>query len=275
MNKLTTNHIKIIIDNGSISNNKNNGDDDNDFQNFDENMIVPDPNNYGLKITLGELKKIQNGLKLKMDLKHTILASDVKYVGGIDIGHHKTDETKAHVVIVIYDYQTMREVCRESEYVNLQFPYIAGFLGFREVEHFKMLLDRIKKKCPQYYPDVLMVDGNGLLHYHGFGSACHIGVVAQIPTIGVGKTLYCMDGLNIHQFKGVKKPVGTAINLTGDSGTVWGCALWNTQNASNCIYVSQGNYISLSEAVNIVLRCSKCRIPEPIRQADLLSKHFV
>jgi deoxyinosine 3'endonuclease (endonuclease V) len=243
------------------------------LQNFDEKHIVPHPYIEGKEITLKELKEIQGILKAKMNLKYSICASDVKYIAGVDIGHHKTDETRANVVISIFDFKTMKEVYRKQEYVKLKFPYITGFLGFREVEHFKTLFKKVKDEVPHFYPDVIMVDGNGLLHYHSFGSACHLGVELNIPTIGVGKTLYCIDGLEVKKFK-QKKGMGEFMNLVGNSGKIWGRALWNSKKASNCIFVSQGNHINLNEATKIVLNTSLHRIPEPIRQADLMSKHF-
>jgi hypothetical protein len=36
-----------------------------------------------------------------------------------------------------------------------------------------------------------------------------------------------------------------------------------------------GHEISLTTAVQVVLACCKYRIPEPLRQADLLSRQFV
>ena len=44
-----------------------------------------------------------------------------------------------------------------------------------------------------------MVDGNGVLHTRGFGLASHFGVLAGIPTIGIGKKLHETDGIAVNQ----------------------------------------------------------------------------
>lgn len=73
-------------------------------------------------------------------------------------------------------------------------------------------------------PDVILVDGNGVLHPQGFGLASHFGVVENVPTIGVGKTFLHVDGLTKSD---VKQLMATAraqqhnvVNLTGKSGRV-------------------------------------------------------
>lgn len=41
----------------------------------------------------------------------------------------------------------------------------------------------------------MIVDGNGILHQNQCGLACHLGVHLNLPTIGVGKTFFFIDGL--------------------------------------------------------------------------------
>ena len=115
-----------------------------------------------------------------------------------------------------------------------------------------------------------MVDGNGILHTRQFGCASHIGVQFDIPTIGVAKTAFDVDGLN----KGVVdqictqnlKASGDVAPLVGKSDKTWGAALKCTEDSKNPIFVSIGHRVSLDTAVCIAkLTIDKYRIPEPIR----------
>jgi deoxyinosine 3'endonuclease (endonuclease V) len=74
-------------------------------------------------------------------------------------------------------------------------PYVPGFLAFREVEHLKILVEEMKLKNPGLFPDVFIVDGNGILHNNSFGLACHLGVLCDVPTIGCSKTFFYIDGI--------------------------------------------------------------------------------
>lgn len=50
-----------------------------------------------------------------------------------------------------------------------------------------------------------MIDGNGVLHPRGCGSASHLGVLSGYPTIGVAKTLMSVQGLDEKTYKGMAK----------------------------------------------------------------------
>src|SRR5262249_39914480 len=131
-------------------------------------------------------------------------------------------------------------------------------------------------------PQVILVDGNGLLHPRLFGLASHLGVVSSTPTIGVAKNfLQIPDGTSLtmsfvkQHCRAHLSNAGDVHILCGDSGTVYGAAVRMTQDAPNPIFVSQGHRIALDTAVRVVMKCAKYRVPEPIRAADGRSREYV
>ena len=60
---------------------------------------------------------------------------------------------------------------------------------------------KLRKNNPEKWPQLLIVDGNGILHPHGCGLACHLGVLLGLPSLGVGKTLFFVDGLSKDKVK--------------------------------------------------------------------------
>ncbi|KAE8818010.1 endonuclease V [Hordeum vulgare] len=204
----------------------------------------------------------------------------LKYIGGVDISFLKEDPSTACAAAVVLDADTLGIVHEEFDVVRMQVPYIAGFLAFREAPILLGLLEKIKINAHHFYPQLVMVDGNGLLHPRaGFGLACHLGVLADLPTIGVGKNLHHVDGLNQSEVRKQLEAKGNCneecISLTGQSGTTWGAAMCSCSGSSRPIYISVGHRISLDSAIGIVKYCSRYRIPEPTRQADIRSKVFL
>uniref|UniRef100_A0A8C6CIQ6 Endonuclease V n=1 Tax=Monodon monoceros TaxID=40151 RepID=A0A8C6CIQ6_MONMO len=131
------------------------------------------------------------------------------------------------------------------------------------------------------YPEleVLFVDGNGVLHHRGFGVACHLGVLTDLPCIGVAKKLLQVDGLEnnaLHKEKiRLLKGGGDSFPLMGGSGTVLGMALKSHDHSTKPLYVSVGHKMSLEAAVRLTHGCCKFRIPEPVRQADIRSRDYI
>ncbi|XP_074116458.1 endonuclease V isoform X2 [Sminthopsis crassicaudata] len=167
----------------------------------------------------------------------------------------------------------------ECRMVNLTAPYVSGFLAFREVPFLMDAIQRLQKKDQSLMPQVLLVDGNGILHHRGFGVACHIGILTNLPCIGVAKKLLQVDGLknnDLHKEKIQQlKLGGDTFPLVADSGTILGMALKSHNKSTKPLYVSVGHKVSLGTAVRLIQACCRYRIPEPIRQADIRSREYI
>ncbi|KAK4853694.1 hypothetical protein QYF36_013105 [Acer negundo] len=203
----------------------------------------------------------------------------LKYVGGVDISFSKEDPSIACGCLIVLQLKTLQIVYQDLCLLRLQVPYVPGFLAFREAPVLLQLLDNMKKNDNPFYPQVLLVDGNGLLHPRGFGLACHLGVLANLPTIGIGKNLHHVDGLThstVRQLLQAKENSnGNIITLTGASGFTWGVAMKSTEDTLKPIFISIGHRISLDSAIMIVKMTCKFRVPEPIRQADIRSRDYL
>nr|XP_015211443.1 PREDICTED: endonuclease V isoform X2 [Lepisosteus oculatus] len=158
----------------------------------------------------------------------------------------------------------------DSQMIDLGAPYIAGFLGFREAPCLAEAVHRLEQSDPSCLPQVIFVDGNGLFHYREFGLACHLGVLAGLPCIGVAKNLLQVDGMEDkqeHQHKiSLLQKGGDSFPLKTRSGRVLGQALRSSDKSTKPIYVSVGHRISLDTALRLTHACCKYRVPEPIRQ---------
>ncbi|XP_047401173.1 endonuclease V isoform X9 [Sciurus carolinensis] len=196
-------------------------------------------------------------------------------VGGVDVSFVKGDSVRACASLVVLSFPELEVVYEESQMVNLTAPYVAGFLAFREVPFLVDLVRRLQEKEPGLMPQVLLVDGNGVLHHRGFGVACHLGVLTELPCVGVAKKLLQVDGLEnnaLHKEKiRLLQAGGDTFPLTGGSGTVLGMALKSHSRSTKPLYISVGHRISLEVAVRLAQRCCRFRIPEPVRQSAALS----
>jgi len=139
-----------------------------------------------------------------------------------------------------------------------RFPYIPGLLAFREgpaiIETFKKLRQR---------PDLLIIDGQGIAHPRGFGIACHVGVLLDIPAMGIAKKrLY-----GNYDEPGEKR--GSSSPLMSKEGDVIGSVL-RTRDNTKPVFVSPGHRLDTESAREIALQCARgYRIPEPTRRADI------
>ncbi|KAK2557144.1 Endonuclease V [Acropora cervicornis] len=155
--------------------------------------------------------------------------------------------------------KTTKIVYEDLRMVHLTLPYVPEYLAFREVKFLVELISTMKKQKPNIFPQAILVDGNGMLHPRDFGIACHLGVVTDIPTVGVAKKLFHVDGIehnsqHADQIRNELKVSGDSFPLQGSSGKIWGKALRSTQESVNPIYVSIGHKIGLETAADIKSR---------------------
>eukprot|EP01065_Artemidia_motanka_P039628 TRINITY_DN4866_c0_g1_i1.p3 TRINITY_DN4866_c0_g1~~TRINITY_DN4866_c0_g1_i1.p3 ORF type:complete len:322 (+),score=95.54 TRINITY_DN4866_c0_g1_i1:54-968(+) len=207
----------------------------------------------------------------------------LRRVAGVDISFAKGTDQRGCATLVVMDVAAQPPVvlCEMTEMVELTMPYISGFLAFREVPHLVRLVERVRREKPEAVPECILVDGSGVLHPRGFGCACHLGVLTNIPAIGVAKNFLNVDGLDTKTVlqmcreSAALSHAGGSIGLKGKSGRLWGHALRTTAKSSNPVFVSAGHMVTNATAAAVVAGCSTARVPEPIRQADLRSRDFL
>ncbi|KAF4797459.1 E3 ubiquitin-protein ligase RNF213 [Turdus rufiventris] len=201
--------------------------------------------------------------------------SGLQRVGGVDLSYIKGDESRACASLVVLSFPALEVLYQDCRMVAVTAPYVAGFLAFREVPVLVEAVQRLQQEEPQLQPQV----GYSGPLLAGFGTACHLGVLTDLPCIGVAKNLLHVDGLvrdELHreQVRSLRRS-GETFPLTGTSGKVLGMALRSCNNSSKPLYVSVGHRVSLGTAVRLVRACCRFRIPEPIRQADIRSREYL
>ncbi len=186
-----------------------------------------------------------------------------RLVGGVDVAYAR--ETLAVGAMVVVDTYNGRAVWSAVRRRRIQFPYITGYLGFRELPVLLALVETAARAGR--LPGVLLVDGSGILHPRGAGVAAHLGVAAGVPTVGVTKTLLCgeVDWQDMEPCE--SRPVLW-------QGHIAGVAIRPTAGSRRPIFVSPGHRTDVAFAQRLVRQMlSGRRLPEPLYQADRVSRN--
>ncbi len=207
-------------------------------------------------VTPKEAMIIQDGLR------KAIVTEDelglVRTVAGVDIGFAERNAITRAAVAVL-SFPEMELVDRAIVHRPTTFPYVPGLLSFREAPAALEALGKLSVR-----PDLLLCDGQGRAHPRRFGLACHIGLLSDLPTIGVAKSRLVGEHEPVDQERGSRQPLM-------QDGEVIGMVL-RTRTSVKPLYVSVGHRISLETAVDYVLRSApRYRLPETTRQAHRLA----
>jgi deoxyribonuclease V len=182
--------------------------------------------------------------------------SAVQLVAGVDLSGVRAGVATAAAVLLSFPELTPVE--ESVVQGTLRFPYIPGFLSFREAPLMMQALNGLSAR-----PHLVLVDGQGRAHPRRLGIASHLGLLLDLPTIGCAKSRlvgrYAMPG----------DDAGATSELT-DKGEVIGAAV-RTRKGVKPIFVSVGHRVSLASAVALVMQCTLRgrRLPEPTRLAHL------
>jgi deoxyribonuclease V len=169
----------------------------------------------------------------------------------------------AIVVMRLPDLETVETATAR---LPTRFPYVPGLLSFREVPAIQKALRRLTVA-----PELLLCDGHGYAHPRRFGLACHLGVIADIPAIGIGKSRLIGRHTEPGPARGDHTPLFGSHPKTGKQERIG--AVLRTRPGVKPVYVSIGHRVSLRTALALTARClGRCRLPEPVRLADKLSK---
>src|SRR3989344_1959614 len=194
-------------------------------------------------IDVHKLKEEQLKLSEKIVLQDSFKQFDT--LAGIDQSYSKNDVISS---IVVCDAKTMEVIEKQTATVPSSIPYIPGLLAYRELPAMIEAFSKLKTQ-----PDIIFVDGAGILHPRRCGLASHFSLVISRPTIGIAQSI--LIG-NIEQGK-----VYVEKELRGYE--------MKTREHAKPIYISPGHMISSGTALKIARESVRYphKLPEPLHIA--------
>ena len=186
---------------------------------------------------------------------------DVRLVGAADVTFLGPKDVVA-AAIVVWDARTGAVVEERTAVRRVRFPYVPGFLTFREGPAVAAAWGRLARR-----PDVMLFDGHGIAHPRRFGIASHMGVVLSVRSVGCAKKRLVGE----HGIPGPDK--GDVASLVHSGETVG--AVVRTRAGVRPVFVSPGHLADVPSSVSLVLAlCSRYRIPDPARRAHQLTQEI-
>ncbi|MDK2896361.1 MAG: deoxyribonuclease [Candidatus Atribacteria bacterium] len=186
--------------------------------------------------------------------------SSVHLVAGVDTAYNGKNQALAVVVVLSFPELEPLEVVVEKSQVT--FPYIPGFLSFREGPAVEKALSRLRLT-----PHIFFFDGQGIAHPRFLGLATHLGVLFDVVSIGVAKKPLIGKFVQPHWRRG-------SYSWLEYQRWVLGGAL-RTRDRVKPVFVSPGNRIGVVKSLEWALKVGgKYRLPEPTRLAHYYTQKF-
>lgn len=203
-------------------------------------------------ISIPEATQIQNALREKLQI--IPYKGPLKIIGGADISFNKY-EKDVYAGIVLLTYPDLQPYACSLVKMEVNFPYVPGYLAFREVPPLMKAWEQLPQK-----PDLLVVDGHGIAHPRRVGIAAHFGTLSGQACLGCAKHKLCGE----YQEPAPEQFSASPLVHKGEN---IGYVL-RTKAKINPVFVSPGYGIDLQGSLDFIKNCvRKYRLPEPTRQA--------
>jgi len=214
------------------------------------------PPSHGWDLSPAEAIALQQTLRGQLILTDRL--DSVRRVAGVDVGFDAGGTvTRAAVAVLRFPELSLLEkaIARQPT----RFPYVPGLLSFRELPAVLEALAQLAQA-----PDLLLCDGQGIAHPRRLGIAAHLGLLTDIPSIGVAKTRLWGRHDAVPAARGAWTPLWDGEEMIG--------AVLRSRVNVKPLYVSPGHRIGLLTAIDYVMRCcTRYRLPETTRHAHRLA----
>lgn len=211
----------------------------------------------GLKIP--EATQIQRELRENLNVAERELS--IHTIGGADISLNLYSTT-IYAGIILLSFPQLQPVAYSLVKAETRFPYVPGYLAFREVPALLKVWEQMAVK-----PDVLVVDGHGIAHPRRMGIAAHFGSLTGQRSMG------CAKKILFGKFEEPLADYGSATPIM-DKEEQMGYA-FRSKSRTAPVYVSPGHLMGVQNTLDVIRQCTgKYRIPEPTRLAHELVNKF-
>ena len=198
-----------------------------------------------------ELKREQLKLASKIVLRDGFPST--KTIAGVDC---IPVQDKLLACIVVCEFPSLKILEKKTYLLHDPLPYREGFQAYREMPAMIEAYNKLDQE-----PDLILVNGHGIVHPRKIGLASHLGLALNKPTIGVGESL-SVGRVEKGKIILYNEIVGFEIK---------------TREFSKPVYVSPGHLVSLGTVLNILPQTIQYphKMPEPLHMAHKIGKKKV
>ncbi len=226
-------------------------------------------------LTITEATQVQNELRKKLFFENQKLlygphipaemvppeAFYINTIAGADISLNLYSTT-IYAGIILLSFPQLQPLAYSLVKDETHFPYVPGFLAFREVPALVKVWEQFPKK-----PDVLVVDGHGIAHPRRMGIAAHFGTLTGQASMG------CAKKILFGKFEEPAIETGSFSPIIDKQEQI-GLA-FRSKYKTAPVYISPGHILDMQNCLEIINECiGKYRIPEPTRLAHELVNRF-